>query len=153
MTLYLKYDNIISETNNNTKTEVEKMLITVQMELSFEDLERECWSGAINTLKTIREHDMEDAFMDFLFEVFCDGDYPTLTAINDLLWFEDGFIFESLGIDPDDDDDYEDEEDEDEDEDDYDDDFDYDFDEKENAMLLRGDDEYVDRVAEEIMNR
>lgn len=127
------------------------MLITVQMELSFEDLEKECWSGAVDTLRTIREHDMEDAFMDLLFEVFCDGDYPTLTAINDLLWFDDGFIFESLGIDPDDDDDYED--DDDEDEDDYDDDFDYNFDEKENAMLLRGDDEYVDRVAEEIMNR
>lgn len=124
------------------------MLITVQMELSFEDLERECWSGAVDTLRTIREHDMQNAFMDLLFEVFCDGDYPTLTAINDLLWFDDGFIFESLGIDPDDDEDYEDE-----DEDDYDDDFDYDFDEKENAMLLRGDDEYVDRVAEEIMNR
>jgi hypothetical protein len=31
-------------------------------------------SGAIDTLKTIREHDMEDAFMDFLFEVFCDGE-------------------------------------------------------------------------------
>lgn len=128
------------------------MLITVQMELSFEDLERECWSGAVDTLKTIREHDMEDAFMDLLFEVFCDGDYPTLTAINDLCWFDDGFIFESLGIDPDDDDDddYEDEEDDDyEDDDDYDDD----FDEEENAMLLKGDDEYVDRVAEEIMNR
>ena len=84
------------------------MLITVKMELSFEDLERDCWSGAIDTLKTIREHDMEDAFMDFLFKVFCDGDYPTLTAINDLLWFDDGFIFDSLGIDPnDDDDDYE----------------------------------------------
>lgn len=121
------------------------MLITVKMELSFEDLERECWSGAIDTLKTIREHDMEDAFMDFLFEVFCDEDYPTLTAINDLLWFDDIYIFESLGIDPDDDDDYEDEED--------DDDYDDDFDEEENAMLLRGDDEYVDRVAEEIMNR
>ena len=43
---------------------------------------------------------MEDAFMDFLFEVFCDGDYPTLTAINDLLWFDDIYIFESLGITP-----------------------------------------------------
>ena len=52
------------------------MLITVQMELSFEDLERECWSGAIDTLKTIREYDMEDAFMDLLFEVFCDGIIP-----------------------------------------------------------------------------
>ena len=112
------------------------MLITVKMELSFEDLEKNCWSGAVDTLKTIREHDMEDAFMDLLFEVFCD-EHPTLTAINDLLWFDDGFIFESLGIDPDDDDDYEDE----------------DFDEEENAMSLRGDDEYIDRVAEEMMNR
>ena len=99
------------------------MLITVQMELSFEDLEKNCWSGAIDTLKTIKEHDMEDAFMDLLFEVFCDGDYPTLTAINDLLWFDDGFIFDSLGIDPDDDDEDDDDE---EDDDDWDDDWDND---------------------------
>ena len=127
------------------------MLITVKMELSFEDLEKNCWSGAVDTLKTIREHDMEDAFMNLIGDMYCDGDLPTLTTINDLLWFDDGFIFESLGIDPDDDDDddYEDEEDD----DDYDDDYDEDFDEEENAMLLRGDDEYVDRVAEEIMNR
>ena len=128
------------------------MMITVQMELDFEDLEKECWSGAVDTLRTIREHDMQNEFMSLISDMYCD-ELPTLTAINDLLWFDDGFIFESLGINPDDDDDdYEDEEED--DEDDYeDDDFDYDFDEKENAMLLRGDDEYVDRVAEEIMNR
>ena len=74
------------------------MLITVKMELSFEDLERECWSGAVDTLNTIKEHDMEDAFMDLLFEVFCDGDYPTLTAINDLLWMDSDWIFETLEI-------------------------------------------------------
>ena len=129
------------------------MLITVKMELSFEDLESECWSGAIDTLKTIREHDMQNEFMNLISDMYCD-EYPTLTTINDLLWFDDIYIFECLGIipDDDDDDDYEDEEDDD-DYDDDDDDYDDDFDEEENAMLLKGDDEYVERVAEEIMNR
>ena len=88
------------------------MTITVQKEMDFNDLEKECWSGAIDTLKTIREHDMENELMQLLDEVFfCDGEMPTLTAINDLLWFDDGWVFDSLGINPEEDDDEDDDED------------------------------------------
>lgn len=69
-------------------------------EVDFSDLMRECWSGAIETLETIQENDMEEALMSLLEDNFCD-EVPTLTAVNDLLWFDDEWIFETLGIDPD----------------------------------------------------
>ena len=87
--------------------------ITVKAELSFEDLQSQCWSGALDTLKTIAENDMEDAFMSFLaYDMGYEDNTPTLTEINDLLWFDDDFIFETLGI-TDEEEDEEEEEDED----------------------------------------
>ena len=77
-------------------------MITVKQDFDFNDLEKECWSGALSTLKTIREHDKEDMFMQMLEETYMDYT-PTLTVINDLLWFEDEWIFENLGINPDED--------------------------------------------------
>ena len=32
-----------------------KQMITIKMELDFEDLQKQCWSGAINTLNKIEE--------------------------------------------------------------------------------------------------
>ena len=71
--------------------------IWVKEEISFEDLKEQCWSGAIDTLKTIEEHEKEDLFMAILEEMFIDN-IPTLTEINDFLWFEDDEIFEMLEI-------------------------------------------------------
>lgn len=68
----------------------------IKQDMDFSDLMKECWSGAIDTLKTIEEHDKEEALMQLLEDVF--EDCPSLTAINDYLWFEDDFIFECLGI-------------------------------------------------------
>ena len=79
------------------------MTITVQRELSFYDLLDECWSGALDTLNTIYEHDKEEELMSLLASD-CFSNTPDLTEVNDLLWFEDAWIFEMLGIDPDDDD-------------------------------------------------
>ena len=63
----------------------------------FYDLKENSWSGAIDTLNVIAENDMETEFMDFLEMYFCDS-VPTETELNDLLWFEDEYIFEQLGI-------------------------------------------------------
>ena len=88
--------------------------ITVRRELDFNDLMDECWSGALDTLKTISENDKEEELMSLLaLDVF--GDTPDLTEVNDLLWFDDEWVFEMLGIKTDDDDD-DDSEDEDDDE-------------------------------------
>lgn len=80
------------------------MTITVKRELDFHDLLDECWSGALDTLNTIYEHDKEEELMDFLEVYFADCDeIPTMTEVNDFLWFEDDWIFEQIDLDPDDD--------------------------------------------------
>lgn len=71
----------------------------ISREMSFEDLERNSWSGAIDTIRKVREAGKEDELMDFLEDIFIDDGIPTETQINDLLWFESEWIFEELGID------------------------------------------------------
>ena len=71
----------------------------ISREMSFEDLEKNSWCGAIDTIRTVREAGKEDELMDFLEDIFIDDGVPTETQINDLLWFESEWIFEELGID------------------------------------------------------
>ena len=68
----------------------------IKQDMDFNDLMNNCWSGAIDTLKTIEENGKEDELMQYLEET-CD-DCPSLTYVNDLLWFDSDFIFEALGI-------------------------------------------------------
>ena len=69
----------------------------IKQDMGFNDLMNNCWSGAVDTLKTIEEHDKEDELMAHLEEQWLD-EMPTMTQINDYLWFEDEFIFQCLGI-------------------------------------------------------
>ena len=54
------------------------------------------WSGAIDTKKRIIEENKEDEFDNLIEELYPDG--LSETNLNDLLWFESDWIFESLGI-------------------------------------------------------
>lgn len=73
--------------------------MVIKDELGFWDLQHRCWSGAIDTLKRIKKEGLEDEFMNWLEDYYCDCYYtPTMTELNDLLWFEDEYIFEELGI-------------------------------------------------------
>lgn len=73
--------------------------IEAKDDYDFSDLMDKCWSGAIDTLQTIYDNNYEDEFMNFLVNYYCDCDeIPTLTEINDLLWFEDEYIFECIGL-------------------------------------------------------
>jgi phenylalanine-4-hydroxylase len=69
----------------------------IKKEYNFNDLKHNAWSGAIDTINTIEEHNKEDALMDLLEELFSDS-IPDETQINDFLRFETDFIFETLGI-------------------------------------------------------
>lgn len=61
------------------------------------DLNRfEAWSGAVDTLEAIKEADKLEEFENLLEECYPDG--IDETHLNDLLWFEDEWIFEMLGI-------------------------------------------------------
>lgn len=75
---------------------------------NFSDLERLCWSGAQDTLAEIREAGKEDKLMEALETIFADGETPTLTQVNDTLWFidDDAWLKEYLGLDSDDDREY-----------------------------------------------
>ena len=76
------------------------MTITVKRELDFYDLQDECWSGALDTLRTISENDKKEELMSLLaLDCFSGNEIPDLTDINDLLWFDSEWVFEMLGID------------------------------------------------------
>lgn len=72
----------------------------IKQDMDFNDLMNNCWSGAINTLNTINEWNKEDELMEHLKDVFDSyfDNIPTMTEVNDYLWFEDEAIFEALGI-------------------------------------------------------
>jgi hypothetical protein len=54
------------------------------------------WSGAVETKKAIIDADKAEEFEQLIEELYPDG--LTNTTLNDLLWFDSEFIFESLGI-------------------------------------------------------
>ena len=57
------------------------------------------WSGALQTLEDIEKANMEEEFMEHLEEVFERGDEIEDTELNDYIWFEREYIYESLGLD------------------------------------------------------
>lgn len=71
----------------------------IKEEYNFNDLLDKCWSGAIYTLKEVEKYgeEYENLLMELIKECF-EFEIPTLTEVNDLLWFEDRFIFDRLGI-------------------------------------------------------
>lgn len=54
------------------------------------------WSGAIDTKERIIEEGKENDFDNLIEELYPDG--LTETQLNDILWFEEDWIFEMLGI-------------------------------------------------------
>lgn len=70
------------------------------MDMSFDDLKENCWSGAIQTLEEIEKAGLEDELMSHLADIFYEETTPTLTAINDYLWFDaSDFVLEHLSMD------------------------------------------------------
>ena len=54
------------------------------------------WSGAVDTQDKIINEGKADDFDNLIEELYPDG--LSETALNDLLWFEEDWIFEMLGI-------------------------------------------------------
>ena len=57
----------------------------------------EAWSDAKGTKQLILDNDKEDDFEFMIEELYPDG--LTDTQLNDILWFEEDWICETLGID------------------------------------------------------
>lgn len=96
----------------------------IKKEYDYNELRNNSWSGAERTLDRIEEANKEEELMNLLEDIFNEN-IPTDRELNNFLWVDDDYIYESLGIlvdnedDEDDDYIYEDKED-DEDEDDED---------------------------------
>ena len=71
--------------------------IIVQEELDATDLRDRLWSEAVHTWDNIVEAGKEEEALAFLNEIFCDR-VPTITEINDVLWFEPETIYEAIGL-------------------------------------------------------
>ncbi len=56
----------------------------------------DAWSGAVDTKNRILEENKGDDFDNLIDELYPDG--LSETQLNDILWFEEDWIFESLGI-------------------------------------------------------
>lgn len=92
---------IVQKERTKQKTKEVKTM-KVYSEMSIRDFE--AWSGAVDTKDKIIANDKEEEFDALIEELYPDG--IDETQLNDLLWFDDEWVFESLGI-------YEDEEEED----------------------------------------
>ncbi|MDR1463877.1 MAG: hypothetical protein LBJ11_01070 [Oscillospiraceae bacterium] len=75
-------------------------MLSIIKDISAYELKDEVWSGGLETLLMIMENDKLHDFMDLLAELYPEP--VDITTINDLLWFDDDFIFEQLDIEPED---------------------------------------------------
>lgn len=104
---YKSTDESLKEGKKPVK-ESEKLTEDAKIYISLSDYKP--WSGAVETFEKIRKEDKMDELDAFIEEIYPDG--LTDTELNDLLWFEPEYVFDSLGIDYDKDEDEEDEDDE-----------------------------------------
>ena len=58
----------------------------IRVEINFEYLLENSWSGALDNLKMIDKYDLGEEFMSYLEEMFYDSE-PTDTDVNDFIWF------------------------------------------------------------------
>ncbi len=75
-------------------------MLSIIKDISAYELKDEVWSGGLETLLMIMENDKLHDFMDLLAELYPEP--VDITIVNDLLWFDDDFIFEQLDIEPED---------------------------------------------------
>ena len=68
-------------------------MITIKMEISLYDFK--AWSGAKDTLNNIIEAGKIEILEDLLNECF---EELTATQLNDILWFEDQWLYEQLDM-------------------------------------------------------
>ena len=66
----------------------------ITMELSLENFE--AWAGAVDTKKEIIRAGKVDEFNELIDEFYPDG--IDATTLNDLLWFDVDWLYETLGI-------------------------------------------------------
>ena len=71
-------------------------MLNIIKDINEYELKGELWSGAIDTLDVIIENGKLQDLIFLLQELYQEP--VNITTINDLLWFEDDFIYEQLHI-------------------------------------------------------
>ncbi|MCL2513578.1 MAG: hypothetical protein FWF08_06725 [Oscillospiraceae bacterium] len=71
-------------------------MLSIIKDVSDFELKSELWSGALDTLDTITENEKIQDLMSLLEEMYPEP--VNITTLNDLLWFDDDFIFEQINI-------------------------------------------------------
>ena len=75
------------------------MKVTIDID-TFEELYKNSWSGAIDTLDDIEKAGKEEELMQFLEVYYADScELPSETNLNDLLWHDREFVYEAVGLD------------------------------------------------------
>ena len=72
------------------------IIMKVFAEMNFNDIRRTAWSGAVDTAERIEREGKGDEFCDIIEELYPDG--INRTTLNDIMWFDSDWIFETLGI-------------------------------------------------------
>lgn len=70
--------------------------VTTSNDWNFDDIYRNSWNGAVDTLDIISNEGKENDLMELLDIVYPDG--VDEIELNDFLAFEDNYIFSELGI-------------------------------------------------------
>lgn len=65
-------------------------------EMDWYDIYRTAWSGARDTVEKIEDEGKGDEFVSLIEELYPEG--IDRTSLNDILWFDDEWVFKSLGI-------------------------------------------------------
>ena len=71
-------------------------MISIIKSISDFSLKDELWSGALDTINEIIEKDKLHELINLLEEMYPEP--VDITTINDLLWFEDDYLFEQLNM-------------------------------------------------------
>jgi len=71
----------------------------IKKEMDLRDFQ--AWSGAVDTLNKLIELDLVEQAQELIEELNSEG--LTDTELNDILWFEDEWLFEALGVNNDED--------------------------------------------------
>ena len=71
-------------------------MLSIVKEINHWELNDELWEGALETLETIIQEKKLQDLMCLLEKIFPEP--VDITTVNDLLWFEDDFIFQQLDM-------------------------------------------------------
>ena len=70
--------------------------MTVEFDMTYEEIKDKLWSGAKDTVEELTDDEFEQVMSILENDYFTEGS-PTMTTINDILWFERDTIAEWLG--------------------------------------------------------